>query len=187
MAGTKERKHMDKTCKSVILLDDQIQFVSIVDENAKLLVGQVRPIQDSTDKTKAIGIIEGSANAKRPTADNLTNSHFKDKNMYTFYSEYLLWIIRSCLAHLDDPMEKNCSCVLQMPKRYETSISFEISGIDSDRVKLIVTPLNTRTRTFLCVYFEPSCWIKGSSGEEDYRFKTLLRKISIVTFVNSKC
>ncbi|MGA7370823.1 MAG: hypothetical protein WBX01_17005 [Nitrososphaeraceae archaeon] len=52
---------MNHACKSVIRIDQQIKFVCIVDENAKLLVGQ-----------------------------DLIEIHFKDRNVYLFYSDYLL-------------------------------------------------------------------------------------------------
>lgn len=61
MIDIQERLRMNHACKSVIRIDQQIKFVCIVDENAKLLVGQ-----------------------------DLIEIHFKDRNVYLFYSDYLL-------------------------------------------------------------------------------------------------
>jgi len=43
---------MNHACKSVIRIDQQIKFVCIVDENAKLLVGQDRSISTNIDTLK---------------------------------------------------------------------------------------------------------------------------------------
>jgi len=52
MIDIQERLRMNHACKSVIRIDQQIKFVCIVDENAKLLVGQDRSISTNIDTLK---------------------------------------------------------------------------------------------------------------------------------------
>jgi len=70
--------------------------------------------------------------------------------------------------------------------KFETSSFFELSGFYNDNVKLVVTPLNIRMRTFLCIYFEPSYSIKSSVADTNKRFKIMLRKIHVITSLHSK-
>jgi hypothetical protein len=181
-----ERLRMNHACESVIRVDQQIKFVCIVDENAKLLVGQSRSISTNIDTPKTSETTDSSTHTNKSNTDDLIEIHFKYRNVYLFYSDYLLWVIRSCTGHLDDTKNKDCFGITHITDKSETSDFFELSGCDGDSVKLLVTPLNIRMRTFLCIYFEPSYNIKSSVEAENKRFKILLRKIHVIASLHSK-
>ncbi|MGC1134075.1 MAG: hypothetical protein WA941_14720 [Nitrososphaeraceae archaeon] len=176
---------MNHACESVIRLDQQIKFVCIVDEYAKLLVGQDRSIPTDIKSLKTSETTDSSTHTNKSKIDELVEIHFKYRNIYLFYSDYLLWVIKSCTVHLDDTKNKDYSYITHVTNKFETSF-FELSGLDSDSVKLAVTPLNTRMRTFLCIYFEPSYSIKSSIEDENKRFKILLQKIHVIVSLHSK-
>jgi len=168
---------MNHACKSVIRIDQQIKFVCIVDENAKLLVGQGRSIWANIDTLKTSETTDSLTHTNESKIDDLVEIHFKYRNVYLFYSDYLLWVIRSCTGHLNDKKNKDCFSITHVTDKFKTSSFFELSGFDNDNVKLVVTPLNIRMRTFLCIYFEPSYSIKSSVADTNKRFKIMLRKI----------
>ena len=180
-----ERLRMNHACESVLRIDKQIKFVCIADENAKLLVAQSRPIPTSINSLKTSRTTESSGYSKSKVED-LIEIHFKYKNIYLFYSDYLMWVIRSCTGHLDDTKNKDCFSITHITDKSETSDFFELSGCDGDSVKLVVTPLNIRKRIFLCIYFEPSYNIKSSVEDANKRFKILLRKIHVIASLHSK-
>lgn len=174
MIDMQMRLHMNQACESVIRLDQQIKFVCIVDKNAKLLVGQSRDAVASETN-------EHSPNSSKSKIDDPVEIHLKWRNMYLFYSEYLSWIIRSCAGNLDDRKNKECFEITHITNKIETSTFFELSGFDSDDVKLVVTPLDVISRTFLCIYFEPPYSIKSSvEGANRRKFKILLQRIQVI-------
>ena len=188
MIDMQMRLHMNRACESVMRIDERIKFVCIVDENAKLLVGQGRPIPTNTNTIKTSETTDSSSISNKTKIDEPVEICFKFRNIYLFYSEYLLWLIQSCAGHLDLDGTKNKDnfSITHFTNKFETSNFFELSGFDSDNVKLAVTPLNIRTRTFLCIYFEPSYSIKSSVADVDNRFKIMLRKINVIASLHSK-
>lgn len=186
MMDTQIRLHLNRACESVIRTDQQIKFVCIVDENAKLLVGQGRPIPTDIDTLKTSETIDSSPHDDKPKIDDLVEIHVKYQNMYLFYSEFLLWVIKSCTGDLDDTRNKDCFSITHITNKSETSTFFELSGFDNDSVKLVVTPLDFKMKTFLCIYFEPSYNIKSSVENVNKRFKILLRKIQVIISLHSK-
>ena len=184
MMDLQQRLNMNHACESVIRLDQQIKFVCVIDENAKLLVGQSRPIPTNLKTLNTNETNETHSNKSK--IDDLVEIYFNYRNSWLFYSDYLLWVIRSCTSHLDDTKNNDNSCITHIPNKIETSNFFELSGLDSDNVKLVVTPLNITMRTFLCIYFDPSYSIKSSVAEANKRFKILLRKINIIASLHSK-
>jgi len=186
MMDLQERLNMNHACDSVIRLDQQIKFVCIVNENAKLLVGQDRSIPTDIKSLKTSETTDSSTHTNKSKIDELVEIHFKYRNMYLFHSDYLLWIIKSCTGHLDDTKNEDRSYITHVKNKFETSAFFELSGLDSDSVKLAVTPLNTRMRAFLCIYFEPSYSIKSSIEDEKKSLKILLQKIHVIASLHSK-
>ena len=178
-----ERLHMNNLCESIIQIDRQIKFVCIVNENAKLLAGISRPAPKNYNILDTSETNKSPIHSKQSKLDDLIKIHFKYRNMYLFYSDYLLWVIRSCTSHLYDTRNKDNSCITQITNKSETF--FELSGLDSDNVKLMVKPLNIRTLTFLCIYFEPPYSIKSSVADANKRFKNLVRKIYIIASMYS--
>lgn len=173
----KERTVMNHACSSIIRMDRHIKFVCIVDRNGKLLLGQSRssPSNDITDKT--IDTIDSSTHITNSRIDDLFEVYFKYKNMYLFYFDYLLWVIRKCRVHLNDGENKNDSYITQSNAENQVSSYFGVSGCNNDNVKLVVTPLNVSIHTFLCVYFEPAYGIRNSANDAKEGFETLLGKI----------
>jgi hypothetical protein len=187
MMDAKERLLMNQTCSSVIRMDRQIKFVCIVDENAKLLVGQSRDIPSNIIADTTTDITKSSAHITNSEIDDLLEVHFKYKRMYPFYSDYLLWVIENCRVHLDDTDNKNDSYITQSATEYKISPYFEISGCNSERVKLVATPLNVKMRTYLCIYFEPAFTSKSSASGANEGLESLLHKIYLVTLLSSRC
>lgn len=180
------RLHMNHTCESVIRIDQQIKFVCIVDENAKLLVGQDRPVPTNINSIKTSETGDSSSYLTKTKVDDLLENQFKYRNIYLFYSEYLLWVIKSCTGHLDDTRNKDTSGITHITNKSKTSTFFELSGFEGNDVKLVVTPLDNEKRTFLCIYFEPSYSIKNSGTDGFKRLKSLLRKINVIVSLHSK-
>jgi hypothetical protein len=170
---------MNHACESIIQLDQQIKFVCIVDKDAKLLAGQSRSILTNPSALNTSETNEHSPNSNESKVDDPVEIHLKHRNMYLFYSEYLSWIIRSCTGNLDDTRDKDCLSTTHITNKFETTF-FELSGFDSDDVKLVVTPLDVITRTFLCIYFEPPYSIKSSVAAANRRFKVLLQRIQVL-------
>lgn len=186
MTNTQMRPHLNHACESVIRTDQQIKFVCIVDANGKLLVGQGRPIPTNIDALETNETIDSSPHNDKSKIDDLVEIHVKYQDMYLFYSEYLLWVIKSCKGDLDDKRNKDCFSITHITNKSETSTFFELSGFDNDSVKLVVTPLDFKMKTFLCIYFEPSYGIKSSVEDVNKRFKILLRKIQVIISLHSK-
>ncbi len=180
------RLHMNHTCESVIRIDQQIKFVCIVDENAKLLVGQDRPVPTNVNSIKTSETTDGSTHLTKTKVDDLVEIQFKYRNIHLFYSEYLLWVIKSCTGHLDDTKNKDNFGITHITNKFKTSTFFELSGFDGNSVKFVVTSLDNKMRTFLCIYFEPSYAIKSCGTYGYKKFKSLLRKINIIVSLHSK-
>lgn len=172
-----KRVVMNQACSSIIILDWHIKFACILDRNEKLLVGQSRNIQlISTSDRNAIY-----------TPNNLPNTNlkinevvelFKHKNMYLFYSDYLLWVIESCKLHLKDSQNKNNSNKTQCIIGNNALSYFEVSGYNNDDVKLAVTTINDNKYRFLCIYFELAYRIRNSFNGAREVFENLLVNIS---------
>ena len=178
------RLHVNHTCESVIRIDQHIKFVCIVDENAKLL-GQDRPVPMNVNSIKTSEIADGSTHLTKTKVDDLVEIQFKYRNIHLFHSEYLLWVIKSCTGHLDDTKNKDNFGITHITNKFKTS-TFELSGFDGNDVKLVVTLLDNKIRTFLCIYFESSYIIKSPGTDGYKRFKSLLRKINIIVSLHSK-
>ena len=96
--------------------------------------------------------------------------------MCLFYSDYLLWVIGKCIVNLEDLENRFDSHVTGRVR--EASPYFEISGCTDETVRLVITPLNVSTETFLCIYFEPAYDINNSFNDSEERFKALLDRIN---------
>jgi hypothetical protein len=186
MIDMQMRLHMNHMCASVIRIDPQIKFVCTVDENAKLLVGQDRPVPTNVNLVKTSETTDGSSQLTKTKVDDLVEIQFKYRNVHLFYSEYLLWVIKTCTGHLHDSKNKDNFSITHITNKSKTSNFFELSGFDGNSVKLVVASLDNKIRTFLCIYFEPT-YIINSSGTDGYkRFKNLLRKINVIITLHSK-
>jgi hypothetical protein len=84
--------------------------------------------------------------------------------MYPFYSDYLLWVVGNCIAHLNTHEIRDRSY-------------FEILECSNGDVKLAVAPLNVIRKTFLCIYFEPVYGIRNPNVSEE-GLEELLNEIS---------
>jgi hypothetical protein len=160
--------------------------VCVVDENAKLLVGQDRSIPSNINSIKSSETPDDSSHLTETKVDDLMEIQFKYRNIHLFYSEYLLWVIKSCTGHLDDTKNKDSLGIIHITNKLKTSTHFELSGFDGNSVKLVVTPIDNKMKTFLCIYFEPSYIFKSYGTNEYKRFKSLLRKINVIISLNSK-
>ncbi|HEY7078871.1 MAG TPA: hypothetical protein VH500_04155, partial [Nitrososphaeraceae archaeon] len=175
---------MNQICSSIVRMDWHIKFVCILDHNGKLLVGHDRniPLINTNDSYK--NTISSTNNLFNITnsnskVDELVEIFLKHKNMYLFYSDYLLWILENCRLHLNDNHNKNNSNISQDIVENKASTYFEISGYDNDDdVKLAVTPLYDSKFRFLCIYFEPAYRIKNSFDCVKEVFENLLNNIS---------
>ncbi|HEY7082562.1 MAG TPA: hypothetical protein VH500_22965 [Nitrososphaeraceae archaeon] len=168
---------MNQACSSIIKLDWHIKFVCILDRNGKLLVGQGRniPLISISDRN-AIYNPNNLPNTNLKI-DELIELFLKHKNMYLFYSDYLLWVIESCKLHLKDSQNKNNSNKAQHIGNNALSY-FEVSGYNNDDVKLAVTTVNDNKYRFLCIYFEPAYRIRNSFNGAREVFENLLVNIS---------
>jgi hypothetical protein len=181
----KQRLLMNQTCSSVINMDRHIKFVCIVDQNGKLLVGQIRNSQSNNVDDKTTYTTKNSVHTTNSKMDDLLEVRLKYKNMHLFYSDYLTWVIKSCKVHLDDGGNKN-KCNLPQ-NTIQDMPYFEISGYSNNNGKLVATPLDGNLRTFLCIYFEPAYGIRNSVNGAKEEFESLLRKTYLVALLTRRC
>lgn len=173
--NTKQRGIMDQACSLIIGMDWRIKFVGIVDQNGKLLIGKSRsnPAKRITDK-----IVDAADISTNSGVDDLFEVYLKSKNMYLFYSDYLLWVIEKCRVRLDEQEYRyGFSFTTHSFTRNSVLSYFEVSGCNKYNVKLAITPLNICMRRFLCIYFEPAYDITNSTGGTREGFERLLSKI----------
>jgi len=150
----------------------------MVDQNGKLLVGQSRSIIPFTNLTdKPAGIARNPTHITNLKIDDLVEVFLRCKNMYLFYSDYLLWVIGKCVGHMKE-YENEFNCYVDGSVVDEASPYFEISGYDSNDIKLVISPLNIGIETFLCVYFEPAYNLRNSVNGSEEEFKGLLNRIN---------
>jgi len=126
-------------------MDWRIKFVGTVDRNGKLLVGRSKDITSSCPNFRLTDIVITSTRIVNSKMDDLVEIFLRSKNMYLFYSGYLLWVIENCLAHLNNHKSNFGSNVLMDIN--EISAYFEISGCNNGDVKLAITPLNAIQKT----------------------------------------
>lgn len=173
--NAKDRTIMDQSCSLIIGMDWRIKFVGIVDQNGKLLIGKSRsnPSNKIADK-----IIDTTNSVTNSRVDDLFEVYFKYKNMYLFYSDYLLWVIEKCRVSIDEQEHKyNFSYITHSFTKNSMPSYFEVSGCNKDNVKLAVTPLNICMHRFFCIYFEPAYSIRNSTNGTREGFEHLLSKI----------
>ena len=178
---SKERELMNQTCSSIVRMDWHIKFVCILDQNGKLLVGHDRDFPSISTSDSDKNTTSSSNNLSDITnskIDELVELFFKHKNMYIFYSDYLLWIIENCRLHINDSQNKNNSDIAQGIVENKAPPSFEISGYNNDDVKFAVTPINDSKYRFLCIYFEPAYSIRNSFNGAKEVFENLLINVS---------
>ena len=180
------RLHMNHICESIIRIDEQIKFVCIVDDNAKLLIGQDKSIPSNINSIKSSETTDDLSHLTEIKVDDLVEIQFKCRNIRLFYSEYLLWVIKSCTGHLHDTKNKDNLGITHITNKSKTSTFFQLSGFDGNSVKLVVTSLDNKMGTFLCIYFEPSYAIKSCGTNGYKKFKSLLRKINVIVSLHSK-
>jgi len=176
MVETKERMVLNETFSLIIRMDWRIKFVGMVDQNGKLLAGQSRDIPFSNMADRPADTARIPRYMTNSKIDDLVEIFYKYKNMYLFYSDYLLWVIGKCIVHLEDHENRFDSNVTGSIN--EASPFFEISGCTNNSVRLVVTPLNVSMETFLCIYFEPAYNIRNSVNDSEEGFKELLNKIN---------
>jgi len=74
--------------------------------------------------------------------------------------------------------ENEINCFINGSFVDEASPYFEISGYDTNDVKLVISPLNINMETFLCVYFEPAYNLRNPVNGSEEEFKGLLNRIN---------
>ena len=164
-------------------MDRHIKFVCIVDQTGKLLVGQgsnipISSTDDNHKNTISSPYILSDFTKLDSRIDELVKLFLKNKNMYLFYHDYLLWIIENCTLHLKNSQNKNNSDISSIVEN-KVPTYFEISGYDNeDDVKLAITPINESKYRFLCIYFEPAYRIRNSFNGAKEAFENLLNNIS---------
>jgi hypothetical protein len=179
----REREVMNQICSSIVRMDWHIKFVCILDHNGRLLVGYGRNIPSINTNDSYENIISSAYNFANITnsnskIDELVEIFLKHKNMYLFYSDYLLWIIENCGLHLNDGHNENNSDLAHGIVENKTSTYFEIPGYDNDDdVKLAITPLCDSKFRFFCIYFEPAYRLRNSFIYAKV-FQNLLNNIS---------
>ena len=177
MVDAKERIVLNEAFSLIIGMDWRIKFVGMVDQNGKLLVGQSRTIPFGNITDKPVDTARNPTYIANSKIDDLVEIFYKYKNMYLFYSDYLLWVIGKCIVYLEDHENRSDSHV--NGRVGEASPYFEISGCtDDDGVRLVVTPLNISVEAFLCIYFEPAYNIGNSVNDSEEGFKGLLNRIN---------
>jgi hypothetical protein len=176
MIDAKERKVLNGAFSMIIGMDWRIKFVGMVDQNGKLLAGQSRSIPFSNMADNLIDTARMPIHIANSKINDLPDIFYKHKNMYLFYSDYLLWVIGKCIVNLEDLENRFDSHVTGRVR--EASPYFEISGCTDETVRLVITPLNVSTETFLCIYFEPAYDINNSFNDSEERFKALLDRIN---------
>lgn len=171
---TKEQTIMNQACLSIIRMDWRINFVGIVDQNGKLLIGKGRADSSERITGKLISSIKNSiANSK------VDDVYSKYKSMYLFYCDYLLWIIQKFTVSLGEREHK-----YDFPYATEGIVPsyFEVSGCNEDNVELAVASLDLSMRKFLCIYFEPAYNIRSSIGDTEKELEHLLSKVVSTVF-----
>lgn len=177
MIDARERIVLNEAFSLIIRMDWRIKFVGMVDQNGKLLAGQSRSIPLSNMADRPADTARNQAHVTNSKIDDLVEIFYKYKNMYLFYSDYLLWVIGKCIVHVEDHENRFDSHVTGSIN--EASPYFEISGCtDDDGVRLVVTPLNVSMEAFLCIYFEPAYNIGNSVNDSEEGFKGLLYRIN---------
>ncbi|HEY7570045.1 MAG TPA: hypothetical protein VH796_01630 [Nitrososphaeraceae archaeon] len=170
---------MNQTCSSILRMDWHIKFVCILDQNGKLLVGQDRNIPSSNTNDNDKNPISSTNNIFDIANSKLIDFvelYFKHKNMYLFYSNYLLWNINYCRLHINDS-QNNDNSRSQSIVENKTAPYFELSGYYNDDVMLAVTPINGSKSRFLCIYFEPAYSIRNSFNITKEIFENLLNNV----------
>ena len=104
--STKERKVLNKGLSEIFRMDWRIKFVGMVDRNGKLLVGRSKDISFTYLNYRHTDITRTSTHIVNSKMDDLVEIFLSSKNMYLFYSDYLLWVIGNCLAHLNNHKSK---------------------------------------------------------------------------------
>src|SRR5215510_2970603 len=99
---SREREVMNQTCSSIVRMDRHIKFVCILDQNGKLLVGHsmnIPQISISDNDKSTLSNPINLSDISNSKVGELVELFLKNKNMYLFYSDYLLWIIENCRLH----------------------------------------------------------------------------------------
>jgi len=96
--GTKERKVLNKELSVILGMDWRIKFVGMVDRNGKLLVGRSKDIPLTYLNCRHTDITRTSSHIVNSKIDDLVEIHYKYTYTYLFYSDYLKWVIRNCIA-----------------------------------------------------------------------------------------
>lgn len=174
----KERIIMNEACSLIIRMDRRIKFVGMVDHNGKLLIGQSRRFLPSNMIDKSTDNAKSSIHIRNSKIDDLVEVFFRSKNMYLFYSDYLLWVLGNCIVHLQDQEDEFNSPSIAETISDNVLPYFEISGGNKNSVRLAVTPVNLNADTFLCIYFEPPYSIGNSANKSEEAFKGLLNRIN---------
>lgn len=146
----------------------------MVDQNGKLLAGKSRgsPFSNMVDNpTDTARNLIHIANSR---INDLPDIFYKYKNMYLFYSNYLLWVIGKCIVNLEDHENGFDSYVTGRVN--EASPYFEILGCTDENVRLVITPLNVSMETFLCIYFEPAYDINNSINDSQGRVQSIAQQ-----------
>jgi hypothetical protein len=136
--NARERVVLYEVCSFIVRMDWRIKFVCMVDQNGKLLVGRSRsiiPFTSMTDKPAGVaGIPTHITNLK---IDDLVEVFLRCKNMYLFYSDYLLWVIGKCIGHMKE-YENEFNCYVDGSVVDEASPYFEISGMLNWLFRLLI-------------------------------------------------
>lgn len=134
-------------------INKQIKFVSVVNNNGRLLVGRSR----STDYKHIHGCYRLCG--------------------HIFYLEYLIFAIKNFKQGFEITVNKKRS----NNKAYDVDLYFETTGSKNDAM-LAVTTLNKTQEKFLCVYFEPAAHGEVQSVYGLEEFSNLLAKIGYNLF-----
>jgi hypothetical protein len=174
MVDARERKVLNEAFSSIIWMDWRINFVCMVDQNGKLFVGRSKSIPFGNMVDSPTDTVRNLTRFTNLKIDDLVEIFYKCKNMYHFYSDYLLWVVGKCRVHLEDHEDRFDSHATESID--EASPYFEISLCTDDSVRLVVTPLNVSMEAFLCIYFEPAYNIGNSVNNSG--FEGLLKRIN---------
>lgn len=94
MTGLRECEIMNQICSSIVRKDWHIKFVCILVQNGKLIVGHGRScilsINTSKSDKSTISIPDNLPNITYSNIEELVEAFLEPKNMYLFYSDYLL-------------------------------------------------------------------------------------------------
>jgi hypothetical protein len=144
---------LNQICSSILRINKQIKFVSVVNNNGKLLVGRSR----STDN-KCIHGCYGLGG-------------------HIFYLEFLNFAINNFKRGLEIAINKRSS----IDNHDDKGLYFEITGSNNDAM-LAVTTINKAQEKFLCEYFEPAAHDKVQTVYAVEEFNNLLGKIGYNLF-----